>query len=248
MAWNFLVSFFKEGTSNHPVANTTMGQITLVYRGETQQYGERRREMMQDIAVLTRGHVISEDLGVQLDNITLNDLGRAKRVTITEAATTLIAGTGASVHIAGQVDQIRMQIEATTSDYDREQLHERLAKLLGRVAVIKVGATTEVELKEKKARMESALNATRAAVEEGVAPGGGLAYIRALPALEPLNMEGDCQIGVNIIKRALEAPMLQIALNAGVEGATVVQRVKAESDMIGYDAAADAYVHDLESS
>jgi chaperonin GroEL len=228
MAWNFLVSFFKEGTSNHPVANTTMGQITLVYRGETQQYGERRREMMQDIAVLTRGHVISEDLGVQLDNITLNDLGRAKRVTITEAATTLIAGTGASVHIAGQV--------------------ERLAKLLGRVAVIKVGATTEVELKEKKARMESALNATRAAVEEGVAPGGGLAYIRALPALEPLNMEGDCQIGVNIIKRALEAPMLQIALNAGVEGATVVQRVKAESDMIGYDAAADAYVHDLESS
>jgi chaperonin GroEL len=205
-------------------------------------FGERRKEMLQDIAVLTRGQVLSEDVGVKLENVTLQDLGRAKRITITKEATTIVEGAGAPADIAGRVKHLRIQIEETTSEYDREHLHARLAKLVGGVAVIKVGAATEAALKEKKARLEDALHATRAAVEEGVVPGGGLAYIRALPALERLQLEGDRQVGVNIIKRALEEPMRQIALNAGVEGATVVQRVKATSDMIGYDAAADAYV------
>jgi chaperonin GroEL len=205
-------------------------------------FGERRKEMLRDIAVLTRGQVLSEDLGVKLENVTLHELGRAKRVTITKEATTIVEGAGAPADIAGRVKHLRTQIEETTSDYDREHLNARLAKLVGGVAVIKVGAATEAELKEKKARLEDALHATRAAVEEGVVPGGGLAYIRALPALERLQLEGDRQVGVNIIKRALEEPMRQIALNAGVEGATVVQQVKAAADMIGYDAAADAYV------
>ena len=210
-------------------------------------FGERRKEMLQDIAVLTRGQVISEDLGMKLENVTLNELGRAKRVTITQEATTIVEGAGAPADIDGRVKHLRTQIEETTSDYDREHLHARLAKLVGGVAVITVGAATEAALKEKKARLEDALHATRAAVEEGVVPGGGLAYIRALPALERLQLAGDRQVGVNIIKRALEEPMRQIALNAGVEGATVVQRVKAASDMIGYDAAADAYVDLIEA-
>src|SRR5438093_1459720 len=205
-------------------------------------FGERRKEMMQDIAVLTRGQVISEDLGMKLANVTLNDLGRAKRITITKEATTIVEGAGPLVDIEGRVKHLRTQIEETTSEYDREHLNKRLAKLVGGVAVIKVGAATEAALQEKKARLEDALHATRAAVEEGVVPGGGLAYIRALPALEQLQLDGDRQVGVTIIKRALEEPMRQIALNAGVEGATVVQQVKAASDMIGYDAAADAYV------
>jgi chaperonin GroEL len=205
-------------------------------------FGERRKEMLQDIAVLTRGQVISEDIGVKLENVTLNELGRAKRVTITKEATTIVEGAGAPADIAGRVKHLRTHIEETTSEYEREHLHARLAKLVGGVAVIQVGAATEAALKEKKARLEDALNATRAAVEEGVVPGGGLAYIRALPALEQLQLDGDRQVGVNIIKRALEEPMRQIALNAGVEGATVVQRVKAAADMIGYDAAAEAYV------
>jgi len=205
-------------------------------------FGERRKEMVRDIAVLTRGQVISEDLGVKLENVTLNDLGRAKRITITKETTTIVDGAGAPADIDGRVKHLRTQIEETTSEYDREHLNERLAKLVGGVAVIKVGAATEAALKEKKSRLEDALNATRAAVEEGVVPGGGLAYIRALPALEQLQLAGDRQVGVNIITRALEEPMRQIALNAGVEGATVVQRVKASSDMIGYDAAANAYV------
>jgi chaperonin GroEL len=210
-------------------------------------FGERRKEMMQDIAVLTRGQVLSEDVGVKLENVTLSDLGRAKRVTITKEVTTIVEGAGTPVDIAGRVTQLRTQIEETTSEYDREKLNERLAKLVGGVAVIKVGTATEAALKEKKARLEDALHATRAAVEEGVVPGGGLAYIRALPALERLQLEGDRQVGVNIIKRALEEPMRQIALNAGVEGATVMQRVKTASDMIGYDAAADAYVDLMEA-
>jgi chaperonin GroEL len=210
-------------------------------------FGERRKEMVQDIAVLTRGQVISEDVGVKLANVTLNDLGRAQRVTITKDVTTIVEGAGPPADIAGRVTHLRTQIEETTSEYDRENLHKRLAKLVGGVAVIKVGAVTEAALKEKKARLEDALNATRAAVEEGVVPGGGLAYIRALPALEQLRLEGDRQVGVTIIKRALEEPMRQIALNAGVEGATVVQRVKAASDLIGYDAAADAYVDLIEA-
>jgi len=210
-------------------------------------FGERRKEMLRDIAVLTRGQVLSEDVGVKLENVTLQDLGRAKRVTITKEATTIVEGAGAPADIAGRVKHLRTQIEETTSEYDREHLHARLAKLVGGVAVIQVGAATEAALQEKKARLEDALNATRAAVEEGVVPGGGLAYIRALPALEQLQLEGDRQVGVNIIKRALEEPMRQIALNACVEGATVVQRVKAESDLIGYDAAADAYVDLMEA-
>jgi chaperonin GroEL len=205
-------------------------------------FGERRKEMLQDIAVLTRGQVISEDIGVKLGNVTLQELGRAKRVTITKEATTIVEGAGAPADMAGRVKHLRTHIEETTSEYDREHLHARLAKLVGGVAVIQVGAATEAALKEKKARLEDALHATRAAVEEGVVPGGGLAYIRALPALERLQLEGDRQVGVTIIKRALEEPMRQIALNAGVEGATVVQRVKTTSDMIGYDAVADAYV------
>jgi chaperonin GroEL len=205
-------------------------------------FGERRKEMLQDIAVLTRGQVISEDIGVKLENVTLQDLGRAKRVTITKEATTIVEGAGAPADIAGRVTHLRTHIEETTSEYEREHLHARLAKLVGGVAVIQVGAATEAALKEKKARLEDALHATRAAVEEGVVPGGGLAYIRALPALERLQLAGDRQVGVNIIKRALEEPTRQIALNAGVEGATVVQRVKAATDMIGYDAVADAYV------
>ena len=205
-------------------------------------FGERRKEMMQDIAVLTRGQVISEDVGMKLANVTLNELGHAKRVTITKEATTIVEGAGPLVDIEDRVKHLRTHIEETTSEYDREHLNKRLAKLVGGVAVIKVGAATEAVLKEKKARLEDALNATRAAVEEGVVPGGGLAYIRALPALEQLQLDGDRQVGVTIIKRALEEPMRQIALNAGVEGATVVQQVKAASDMIGYDAAADAYV------
>jgi chaperonin GroEL len=210
-------------------------------------FGERRKEMMQDIAVLTRGQVISEDVGMKLANVTLNELGHAKRVTITKEATTIVEGAGPLVDIEDRVKHLRTHIEETTSEYDREHLNKRLAKLVGGVAVIKVGAATEAVLKEKKARLEDALNATRAAVEEGVVPGGGLAYIRALPALEQLQLDGDRQVGVNIIKRALEEPMRQIALNAGVEGATVVQQVKAASDMIGYDAAADAYVDLMEA-
>jgi len=204
-------------------------------------FGDRRKEMLRDMAVLTGGNVISEDLGIKLENITLNDLGQAKRVTMTKEDTTLIDGAGTPADIEGRVRQIRTQIEETTSDYDREKLQERLAKLVGGVAVIKVGAATEAEMKEKKARVEDALNATRAAVEEGVIPGGGLAYIRALPAVEKLDLEGDRQVGANIVRRALEEPMRQIAWNAGVEGASVVERVKAEAGMIGYNAETDTY-------
>src|SRR5216110_2955044 len=181
-------------------------------------FGDRRKAMLEDIAILTGGRAITEDLGIKLENIKLDDLGKAKKVVVDKDKTTIVEGAGKASTIEGRIKQIRAQIEETTSDYDREKLQERLAKLAGGVAVIKVGAATEAALKEKKARLEDALNATRAAVEEGVVPGGGLAYIRALPALEQLQLEGDRQVGVNIIKRALEEPMRQIALNAGVEG------------------------------
>ena len=206
-------------------------------------FGDRRQEMLRDIGVLTGGHVISEDLGVKLEKVTLADLGQAKHVIITKDDTTLVEGAGTPADIDGRVKQIRTQIEETASDYDREKLQERLAKLVGGVAVIKVGAATESEVKEKKARVEDALNATRAAVEEGVVPGGGLAYIRALPALERLQLDGERQVGVAIVKRAMEEPMRQIALNAGAEGATVVQRCKAESNGMGYDAATATFVN-----
>jgi len=211
-------------------------------------FGDRRKDMLRDIAVLTGGNVISDDLGIKLENITLNDLGRAKRVTIDKDNTTIVEGAGAAEDIEGRVKQIRAQVEETTSDYDREKLQERLAKLVGGVAVINVGAATESEMKEKKARVEDALNATRAAVEEGVVPGGGVAYLRAVPALDKLEaeLEGDQRIGVRIVKRALEEPMRYIASNAGAEGSIVVQRVRDLKTQEGYDAASDTYGDMLE--
>ncbi|MFQ5738570.1 MAG: chaperonin GroEL [Acidobacteriota bacterium] len=193
-------------------------------------FGDRRKAMLEDIAILTGGKVISEDLGIKLENVRLEDLGRAKKVTVDKDNTTLVEGNGKQEDIAGRVKQIRTQIEETTSDYDREKLQERLAKLVGGVAVIKVGAATETELKEKKARVEDAMHATKAAAEEGIVPGGGIAYIRAAQALESFELEdADERGGVKIIRRALEEPLRQIAENAGVEGAIVVGKVK-ESD------------------
>ena len=205
-------------------------------------FGDRRKEMLRDMAVLTGGNVISEDLGIKLENITLDDLGEVKRVTIDKENTTLVEGAGSASDIEGRVNQIRLQIDETTSDYDREKLQERLAKLVGGVAVIRVGAATEAEMKEKKARVEDALNATRAAVEEGIVPGGGVAYVRSLGALENVSLDDDRQVGVNIVQRALEEPLRMIANNAGIEGATVLQQVKAESGAMGYDAATEEFV------
>jgi len=204
-------------------------------------FGERRKEMLHDIAVLTGAQLLSEDLGVKLENITLNDLGRATRVTIDKENTTIVEGAGTPADIAARVQQMRTQLTETTSDYDREKLQERLAKLVGGVAVIKVGAITEAELQEKKARVEDAINATRAAVEEGIVPGGGVAYLRALPALAHLQLGGDRQVGVQIVQRALEEPLRQIATNAGAEPGVVVQRVKAQAGAQGYDAATGEY-------
>jgi len=205
-------------------------------------FGDRRKAMLEDIGVLTGGRVISEDLGIKLENIQLADLGRAKKVTIDKDNTTIVEGSGKSADIQGRVKQLRMQIDETTSDYDREKLQERLAKLVGGVAVIKVGSATETEMKEKKARVEDAMHATRAAVEEGIVAGGGVAFIRAIPALEKLKLEGDEQIGVNIVRRALEEPIRQIAQNAGVEGAVVVERVRSDKgENFGYNAATEAY-------
>ena len=205
-------------------------------------FGDRRKEMLRDMAVLTGGNVISEDLGIKLENITLDDLGEAKRITIDKENTTLVEGGGSASDIEGRVNQIRMQIEETTSDYDREKLQERLAKLVGGVAVIRVGAATEAEMKEKKARVEDALNATRAAVEEGIVPGGGVAYVRSMGTLDNVSLDDDRQVGVNIVRRALEEPLRMIANNAGIEGATVLQKVRAETGSVGYDAASEEYV------
>jgi len=189
-------------------------------------FGDRRKAMLEDIAVLTAGRVISEETGFKLENATVSDLGRAKKVTVDKDNTTIVEGAGKTEEIKGRISQIKKQIENTTSDYDKEKLQERLAKLAGGVAILKVGAATEVEMKEKKARVEDALHATRAAVEEGIVPGGGVIYLRALPALDKLKLEGDEQIGVNILKRALEEPIRMIAANAGWEGSIVVQKVK----------------------
>jgi chaperonin GroEL len=204
-------------------------------------FGDRRKAMLQDIAVLTGGQVISEDLGIKLENVTLNDLGSAKTIRIDKDDTIIIDGAGSSEDIEGRVKQIRTQIEETTSDYDREKLQERLAKLVGGVAVIKVGAATETEMKERKARVEDALNATRAAVEEGIVPGGGVALLRCLSTLESMSLDGEERFGVNIVKRALEEPLRIIANNAGHEGAVVVQRVKNESDSLGFNAETETY-------
>jgi len=206
-------------------------------------FGDRRKAMLEDIAILTGGQVVSEELGFKLENTVLSHLGKAKRVTIDKDNTTIVEGTGASEKIKGRIGQIRKQIEETTSDYDKEKLQERLAKLAGGVAVINVGAATEVEMKEKKARVEDALHATRAAAEEGIVPGGGVALLRALSALEKYNGKGgdDETIGVNIVRKALEEPMRLIAENAGVEGSIVVNRVKSEKGSFGYNAATSEY-------
>jgi len=204
-------------------------------------FGDRRKAMLEDIAILTGGRVISEEAGFKLENTTTEDLGTAKRVTMDKDNTTIVEGGGKSADIKGRVGQIRTQIENTTSDYDREKLQERLAKLAGGVAVIKIGAATEVEMKEKKARVEDALHATRAAVEEGIVPGGGVAFLRCLPVLEKLKAEDDQQIGVNIVKRAIEEPIRQIVDNAGKEGAVVVEEVKKHKGAYGYNAAKEVY-------
>ena len=204
-------------------------------------FGDRRKAMLEDIAVLTGGKVISEDAGLKLENTKLEDLGKAARVQIEKENTTIVEGKGAKKSIEGRINQLKIQIEESTSDYDREKLQERLAKLAGGVAVIKVGASTEVEMKEKKARVEDALHATRAAVEEGIVPGGGTALIRALPALANVNVDGDEKIGVVVVRKAVEAPLRFIATNAGAEGSIVVEKVKIETGNIGYDAEEGTY-------
>ena len=202
-------------------------------------FGDRRKAMLEDLAILTGGKVITEDLGIKLESVELSDLGSAKRVTITKENTTIVEGAGSSDSISGRVNQIRRQIEETTSDYDREKLQERLAKLAGGVAVINVGAATETEMKEKKARVEDALHATRAAVEEGIVPGGGTALIRAQAAVGDLGLTGDEKTGAGIVARAIESPLRQLAANAGREGALIVERVKTGGE--GYNVATDKY-------
>ena len=204
-------------------------------------FGDRRKAMLEDIAILTGGQVISEDLGLKLENVTLNDLGTAKRVSMDKDNTTIVDGGGSRKALEGRVKQIRAQIDETTSDYDREKLQERLAKLIGGVAVINVGAATEMEMKEKKDRVEDALNATRAAVEEGIVPGGGVALVRTVKALEKVEMSGDEKMGLNIIKRALEEPLRQIANNAGFEGSVVVQKVRDGKGAFGFNAETGVY-------
>jgi len=204
-------------------------------------FGDRRKAMLEDIAILTGGQVISEDLGLKLENVTLNDLGRCKRVTVDKDNTTIVDGAGSHDKIEGRVRQIRTQVDETTSDYDREKLQERLAKLVGGVAVINVGAATETEMKNKKARVEDALNATRAAVEEGIVPGGGVAYLRCIGAVKDLKLDGDEQVGAKIVLRALEEPIRQIAINAGHDGSIVVDKVKAKEGAFGFNAQTEVY-------
>jgi chaperonin GroEL len=200
-------------------------------------FGDRRKAMLEDIAILTGGKAITEDLGIKLENIKLEDLGKAKKVVIDKDNTTIVEGAGKTTVIEGRIKQIRAQIEETTSDYDREKLQERLAKLAGGVAVIKVGAATETAMKEKKARVEDALNATRAAVEEGIVPGGGVALLRASSAIEGLKLEGDEKVGATIVRRACEEPIREIVQNAGLEGSVIVEKVKAEKVVTrGFDA------------
>jgi chaperonin GroEL len=210
-------------------------------------FGDRRKAMMEDIAVLTGGKVISEDLGIKLENVRIEDLGRAKRIVVDKENTTIVEGAGKKTDIQGRIGQIKAEIEETTSDYDREKLQERLAKLAGGVAVINVGAATETEMKEKKARVEDALHATRAAVEEGIVPGGGVAYLRCLGALDRLvkELEGDVKVGVNIVRRALEQPLRTLCANAGLEGSVIVEKVKeykGEEKFTGFDVDGERYV------
>ncbi|HWR35153.1 MAG TPA: chaperonin GroEL [Clostridia bacterium] len=208
-------------------------------------FGDRRKAMLQDIAILTGGKAVTEDLGIKLENVQMGDLGQAKKITVDKDNTTIVEGKGKSGDIEGRVKEIRSQVDKTTSDYDREKLQERLAKLVGGVAVIKVGAATETEMKEKKARVEDAMHATRAAVEEGIVPGGGVALIRCIPAIEALgkSLEGDERIGANIVKRALEEPLRQIVANAGEEGAVIIGRIRDSKDIaFGYNAQSSEFV------
>jgi chaperonin GroEL len=205
-------------------------------------FGDRRKAMLEDIAILTGGRAITEDLGIKLENIKLEDLGKAKKVTIDKDNTTIVEGAGAQSAIEGRVKQLRTQVEETTSDYDREKLQERLAKLVGGVAIIKVGAATETEMKEKKARVEDAMHATKAAVEEGIVPGGGVALLRCVKVIDGLKLEADQKVGAEIVRKAIESPLRWIASNAGVEGSIVVQKVKEAKDAnFGYNAASDEY-------
>lgn len=222
------------------VVNKIRGTISIC-AVKAPGYGDRRKAMLQDIAVLTGGKAIMEDLGIKLENVQVTDLGRAKRVKVDKENTTIIEGAGKTVDIKGRIEQIKKEMEKTDSDYDREKLQERLAKLSGGVAVINVGAATETEMKEKKARVEDALHATRAAVEEGIVPGGGVALLRTVSSVEALKLEGDERVGANIIKRALEEPMRKISENAGVEGVVVIQKVKEQSGSFGFNAEAEEY-------
>jgi len=210
-------------------------------------FGERRKAMMEDIAILTGGTFITEDLGIKLENVKLDQLGRAEKVVIEKEHTTIIGGKGKPEAIQGRIQQIRKQIETTESDYDREKLQERLAKLAGGVAVIKVGAATETEMKEKKARFEDAINATKAAIEEGIVPGGGVTLVNAIKALDALQVDGDEKIGVHIVRRALEEPLRQIAHNAGAEGSVIVEKVKELPHGQGYNAATGEFVNMIEA-
>jgi len=204
-------------------------------------FGDRRKAMLEDIATITGGKMVAEELGVKLENVTLNDLGRAKRIAIDKDNTTIIDGAGKKADIEGRIKQIRAQIEETTSDYDREKLQERLAKLVGGVALIKVGAATEIEMKEKKARVEDAMHATRAAVEEGIVPGGGVALVRAASALDEVKLGADEQVGLRIVRRALEEPARRIASNAGWEGAVVLDKIKNGKGGFGFNAAKEEF-------
>jgi len=222
------------------VVNKIRGTISIC-AVKAPGYGDRRKAMLQDIAVLTGGKAIMEDLGIKLENVPVTDLGRAKRVKVDKENTTIIEGAGKTADIKGRIEQIKKEMEKTDSDYDKEKLQERLAKLSGGVAVINVGAATETEMKEKKARVEDALHATRAAVEEGIVPGGGVALLRTIPSVEALKLEGDEKVGANIIKRALEEPMRKISENAGVEGVVVIQKVREQSGSFGFNAEAEEY-------
>jgi chaperonin GroEL len=204
-------------------------------------FGDRRKAMLEDLAILTGGQVVSEDLGIKLENLAVSDLGNAKRISIDKDNTTVVDGAGSRSALEGRVKQIRAQIEETTSDYDREKLQERLAKLIGGVAVINVGAATETEMKEKKARVEDALNATRAAVEEGIVPGGGVALVRCLDALAKMKIKAAQKLGVKVVMRAIEEPLRQIANNAGLEGSVVIDKVKNGQGSFGYNADSDTY-------
>ena len=234
-----------EDVEGEALATIVVNKIRGTIRGAAVKapgYGDRRTEMLEDLAVLTNGRVISEDLGIKLENVNLNDLGQAKRVVIDKDNTTVIEGAGSTEAIQGRINQIRRQVEDTTSDYDREKLQERLAKLAGGVAVINVGAATEVEMKEKKARVEDAMHATRAAVEEGIVAGGGVALVRAVSALDDVSLEDETeQVGVDIVRRALEEPLRQIAHNAGQEDSVILAKVKDEADSVGYDALRDEF-------